>query len=538
MSILNFVFEEKHTPKKPVGTKVTHSSGKTYIKESTGWYNSVTGNKLDYKSSLILEAAKDYVVKQNDGIYIDGTKLSPEQASHFKNAFYKNGEWHRTNGGGKISGSDESKLNDAFYTIQNEIHRKKSEEKKAQAPQNKSDEPVKDVTQGNLKNVDGMYMLYGIEVPPEKAKPFQRYARHDAKWYDRSNGKEVTGNLSNELENNYQSIFNSNDSTSDEKPSNDEAKSDTQSNEPQGSTEVNDQVPANTQQNTNASSETDDSTNTENEASSGNSSIPNGYVYTSGKGNKFIFKNGTWFNLATKKPVNQSNVNMLNRSAEKTITDYNSKNDIKIGSKVTSNKGTEYTFNGTGFISGEGKTLSGGAAQSAMNKLKAQQESSSSSANNKEQQSDNVNSSEVKPDDSGIVPGESALDTQTNTQGGSNVPPSEGESSNSSEQSDDYNAQSIINNLNSEEQGTQGGDSTDSTDNAPKPEDTPPASNNSNDPLTKLAQKIKGNKYNKQIVTLLSRGSDMDILAADILLNGNIQEVISQLQSLNNSNTQ
>lgn len=334
MSILNFVFEEKHVPTKSVGTKLTHSSGKTYIKESTGWYNVDTGNKLDYKSSLLLEA------------------------------------------------------------------------------------------DSNAEN----------EEPKEE--------------------QEVV--------------------------------------------------------------------------SDNTTSIPNGYVYTSGKGNKFIFKNGTWINGSTKKPVNQSNVNMLNRSAIKSIEDFNSKNDIKIGSKVTSNKGTEYTFNGTGFVSGDGKTLSGGAAQSAMNKLKSQNSSSSE----QEPKPDNTS------DDSGIVPGESALDTQANAQGGSNIPPSEGESSNSSEQSDDYNAQSIINNLNSEEQGTQGGDSTGSTGSAPKPEDTPPASNNSNDPFTKLAQKIKGNKYNKQIVTLLSRGSDMDILAADILLNGNIQEVISQLQSLNNSNTQ
>ena len=343
MSILNFVFEEKHIPNKPVGTKITHSSGKTYIKESTGWYNTETGNKLDYKSTLILESG--------------------------------------------------------------------------------SNEEVKD------------------------------------------SGKEE-------------------DTTSTEQePTADKGTSESES-----------------------------------------PSIPNGYVYTSGKGNKFIFKNGTWFNAATKKPVNQSNVNMLNRSAAKAITDFNSKNDIKIGAKVTSNKGTEYTFNGTGFVSADGKQLSGGAAQSAMTKLKAQNDSNSSSTD--EQQPDDS----TKQEDSTIVPGESALDTQSDSQSTSST-------SDNPEQSSDYNAQSIIDNLGDQESGNNS-----DTENNTSTSDVPPApqnnSSNNEDPLTKLAQEIKSSKYNKQIVTLLSRGSDVDLIAAEILLKGNVQEVVNQLKSLNNSNTQ
>lgn len=329
MSVLQSVFENKHSPMKPIGTRITHSSGKTYVKESTGWYNVNTGKKLDNKGTLILEA------EDNDT-----------------------------------------------------------------------------------------------------------------------------------------------------------------------STEFN---------------------------------IPNGYVYTSGKGNKFVFKNGTWFNASSKKPVNQSNVNMLNRSAQKSIQDFNSKNDIKIGSKVTSNKGVEYTYNGTGFVSADGKQISGGAAQAAMTKLKSQnapKQSTDDATNDSAGDSDSKPVQEPTPTDT-IVPGQSALDT-ANPEG---TPTASSDASTDSSSSD-YNAQSIINS-----QGAGSGTPTASPDagtgTPPSPPSAAPSSSTQpQDKMTVLAQKIKGNKYNKQIITLLSRGGKMDLLAADILLNGNVKEVIDQLNSLNNSNTQ
>lgn len=465
MSILNFVFQEKHIPSKPVGTKVTHSSGKTYIKESTGWYNVQTGNKLDYKSSLILEADSNRngitFDQKPDGYYMNGMKLTPEQAAPFVNYERMGGNWY------------------------------------------------------NKKNGSAIYREDDRELDQKAAKLLsQLYKEHDEREAAKSSDKEE------EKQDDSSSSASDDTSTQENKP--EEVKSEADSDKPeaeQGSSEPKPEDQSTEQSDT--------------------SSIPNGYVYTSGKGNKFIFKNGTWFNLATKKPVNQSNVNMLNRSAAKMIEDYNSKNEIKIGAKVSSKKGTEYTFNGTGFVSSDGKMLSGGAAQSAMNKLKAQNASNSSGTDSNDATAE-PQSDENKPDDT-IVPGESALDTQNDD----STPAPQGSSEPSTDSADnaggstDYNAQSIIDNLGDHEQGAQGGSDTTSDSDSTTPTGQGSSTNDSsNDPLTKLAQQIKANKFNKQIVTLLSRGSDIDVLAADIILNGNVQDVVNQLKSLNNSNTQ
>lgn len=335
MSILNSVFDDEHGNKKPVGTKITHSNGKVYVKESTGWYNSASGIKLDYKSSLILESSNE-VLKEKPSI------------------------------------DDESNTDDK---------------------------------------------------EPEKS-----------------------------------------------------------------------------------------------EESNISSSIPNGYVYSSGKGNKYIMKNGTWYSVSTKKPVLSSNVNMLNRAAEKSIENFNATSDVKIGAKVTSNAGTEYTFNGTGFTNPNGKLLTGGAAQSAMNKLKQQATPSAEPE------------AEVQDAEPNIVPGESAIDT--NPQPQAEQEPEVQSNTDTAGPS----AQSIVN---QGENAPQQEPSTQSNSTAPVNEPNPTSSpNEDTGPLQNLAKQIKGNKYAKQIVQLLSRGGNVNLIAADVLLKGNISEVIGELNALNNSNTQ
>ncbi|WNA15926.1 virion structural protein [Xanthomonas phage XaC1] len=224
-------------------------------------------------------------------------------------------------------------------------------------------------------------------------------------------------------------------------------------------------------------------------------------------------KNGTWYSISTKKPVLSSNVNMLNRAAEKSIENFNATSDVKIGDKVTSNAGTEYTFNGTGFTNPNGKLLTGGAAQSAMNKLKQQ-------AAAKEP--------EAKSEEPEVVPGESAVDTSTEPS--STTQPEEQNTDTAGP-----SAQSIVN------QGgntSQGEPSTEPSNTSPVNEPNPSSPSEGTGPLKNLAKQIKGNKYAKQIVQLLSRGGNVNLIAADVLLKGNISEVIGELNALNNSNTQ
>ena len=528
MSILNFVFEEKSKEDKPIGTKITHKSGKTFVKESTGWYNVDTGVKLNYKSSLLLEADADRFKinfqEKPDGYYMNGMKMTPEQAKPFMNYERFGDEWYNKSNGSAIYREDSSKLDQLAAKTLQTLYKEPDENEESKSTEDnseqKSDSNKEPENKNSKQSSNGTSEKNPVMYPDVDGRGYKIMRNNDGSWVHSGTGEILSPEQATPYENRYQQEYGSSDS----KNASGNGKSD---------------ISQDTKQDTEESpsgSSSNQSTN-----------IPNGYVYTSGKGNKFIFKNGTWYNASTKKPVNQSNVNMLNRSAEKTINDFNSKNDIKIGTKVTSNKGTEYTFNGTGFVSSDGKLLSGGAAQSAMNKLKAQ-----SSTNNSEQgdakpsstvqgsnntknstaQGSNNTKNSTDSTDSTIVPGESTLDSQPDSQGSSNTPPS----TDNSGQSSDYNAQSIINNLGNHDQGSSG--STSNNQNPPVNQNSQSNNSNNNDLLTNLAQKIKSSKYNKQIVTLLSRGGDVNVLAADILLNGNIQEVIEQLKALNNSNTQ
>lgn len=495
MSILNSVFDDEHGNKKPVGTKITHSNGKVYVKESTGWYNANNGIKLDYKSSLILESAVDYE-SNSKGDFINGQKLTPEQAYPFKGLHYRNGKWVNADGNGVINQDKQDQLNNIFKKTQKEIEDSK-----------KPAESIKG--KGFESNKDGYY-IDGQKLTPEQAKPFKDLTYHNGVWTNKDSSKGVIDGGTQLFLNNKLNSIKNEIGTNNKSESKSEVKS-TPVQQPEAEPEVKSTPVQQPQPEVKDEPE-------QKESSTISSSIPNGYVYSSGKGNKYIMKNGTWYSVSTKKPVLSSNVNMLNRAAEKSIENFNATSDVKIGAKVTSNAGTEYTFNGTGFTNPNGKLLTGGAAQSAMNKLKQQATPSAEPE------------AEVQDAEPNIVPGESAIDT--NPQPQAEQEPEVQSNTDTAGPS----AQSIVN---QGENAPQQEPSTQSNSTAPVNEPNPTSSpNEDTGPLQNLAKQIKGNKYAKQIVQLLSRGGNVNLIAADVLLKGNISEVIGELNALNNSNTQ
>ena len=240
--------------------------------------------------------------------------------------------------------------------------------------------------------------------------------------------------------------------------------------------------------------------------------IPNNYIYISGKGNKFIKKDDTWINASTKKSVPESNIQMLERSAKKRIDDYNSTHDVKIGSTVTSNKGTEYTFTGTGFVSKDGKVLSGGAAKSALDKLQKitasnvqdtednSEESTNNDKNSVKDGNEEPNTEYKSPLDN-VIPGDSTIDDEDIPELNDTTP-----------------------------------SSTSSIVSRPEKQSTDNSTDNTDDELTTLAKNIRNSKYNRYIITLLNRGGTVDLIAADILLSGDVQGAIKNIKALNNSN--
>jgi hypothetical protein len=202
------------------------------------------------------------------------------------------------------------------------------------------------------------------------------------------------------------------------------------------------------------------------------SDVPNGYVHKSKKGNSYYKKNGQWFNSATKRPVSSSSVPMLERSAQAEIGKLNSSSPVKIGQEFKSKKGITYHYVGDNrFISDNGKLLPPDTAQKVLASLS-------------QQSSGDESSSEDQPQDK-------------------NTDTSNGSGTTSQEQP---------------KTGTTSGDE----------------GTNSNEPLQGLATEIKSSSYARNIIVLLSRGDDLSLLAADILLSGQQKEVAEILKSLNN----
>lgn len=259
----------------------------------------------------------------------------------------------------------------------------------------------------------------------------------------------------------------------------------------------------------------------EDENSTSFSDIPDYYIYTSGKQNKFFKKGDQWFNLSTKKPVPSSSLPLLVKSARLQIEKYNHENPVKIGTPYKSGKGKEYIFNGTSLVSSDGKQLSQAAFQSAYQKLLQQSEGNSDKQEQPAQDDapvQDTSSPEAQPQaEPEVKPGESAIQDKEE------------------QPAQDYTAQSVIDNLKDGESQVQ--DQPQGTSEE-QPKNSSPAPTSSTNPLEGLAQSIKSNKYAKQIVTLLSRGDKAGLVLADILLNNQVAEAIQILNSLNNSNKQ
>lgn len=235
--------------------------------------------------------------------------------------------------------------------------------------------------------------------------------------------------------------------------------------------------------NSSNSTEQDNSTSDENSSpessnTQSNSSVevPNGYVYTSGKGKKYFKKNGQWISAENKKPINSSSAIPLERAAQAAIQKHNQTEPVKIGTEWKSKKGQSYKYVGNGrFISDSGKLLPQDIAKKVLDNL---------SQDSSEQSEQNTDIPEVQID------GDNSSQEQSEQSG------------------------------NNEQQ--------------PKPSNSQPQGETTG--LEGLADKIKAAPANtrRRITVLLSRGDDISLLAADILLAGKQSEASQILNSLNN----
>ena len=197
-----------------------------------------------------------------------------------------------------------------------------------------------------------------------------------------------------------------------------------------------------------------------------NTEVPIGYIIKSNKGNQYKKTNNGWLNLQTKKLLNSSASNPINQAAIREIETYNSTNNVKIGTKVKSKSGKEYTYvGGDRFVADDGKLIPKQNVQNILDRL-----------------------------------------SQTNT------PPS----------NDSTNDDSTVDNSNTS-------DNNSTTQNNPQPQDS---NDGNSSTIDALASRINSSPNKQKIEILLTRGDKVSLLAADILLAGTQEETLNILKSL------
>lgn len=199
--------------------------------------------------------------------------------------------------------------------------------------------------------------------------------------------------------------------------------------------------------------------------------IPYGYIIKSRKGNSYIKTPNGW--ITDGKPANPGIIKNLEAAAERNIEKYNDSPDnlVKIGQEYKSNNGKIYFYNGTNFMSADGKKkLTGGAQESAMRKL--------------QQQASTVTSSEDEPIVGDENNGTDVIEPKTN-------------------------------------------DVESSTDE--QPESSNDSVSTTGKSLQELAEVISNHPQKRKLITLISRGDKVSLIAADIILAGKTADAIKQL---------
>lgn len=225
---------------------------------------------------------------------------------------------------------------------------------------------------------------------------------------------------------------------------------------------------------TDSSAETSPESSTEQSSESSPTSVPDGYVITSKAGIPYYKKGGKWISSQTKKPMNSSAAQSIERAAIAKIAKFNETADVKIGDKWKSNKGIEYTYVGDDrFISSNGKMAPKSSAQGILDKMRAAKE---------------PEQAEVQQD--------TVQDTVQDEQPG---------------KSDEVKAQNTTQDTTEPVQGGEGSE------------------------LESLANQIKAHPKARKITVLLTRGDKVSLLAADLMLAGKEQDAIKILKALNSS---
>lgn len=318
-----------------------------------------------------------------------------------------------------------------------------------------------------------------------------------------------------------------------------------------------------------------------------NSEVPNGYVYTSYTGSKYVFLEGLWFNDSSMKMVDPSKYSKMYASAQRQIVEQNLHSKMKIGNTYIC-EGKEYTFIGEGKFTQNGNVIaeSLSISHSLMEAEDNQQiapngyvyTSNKGKSYYKKNGEWYISGTKAKVNSSASKPLEQAAIRKIEQENNSNELKI-GKSTWTSSKGKEYTyvggdrfisedgkllpkgmAEKAKDDIVSKkddhrEEDTKVRDDVDSKiddTSTATPEDRHEeektdqqkavdeidvgreAHQEEKDDIKGLANKIKASPYSRKITVLLTRADKLSLMAADILLSGKVDEVKKILQSLNN----
>lgn len=304
--------------------------------------------------------------------------------------------------------------------------------------------------------------------------------------------------------------------------------------------------------------------------------VPNGYVYTSKTGARYVFLECMWFNESNMMLVDPQKYGNMYLSAVAQINEYNSSsNEYKIGNTYNKDNKTCVFLGESRFITENGTIINeddentnqvpNGIRITSKNgnvyqkkdgqwfNIETKKALNSSAAQGAERSAQKMIQIHNSNEDN-IKIGSTVTSKSNKTYtylggdrfmdaGGRLLPKSTAQAliqkhkdeKSSGKEEDEQKTGS------SDDTSTDTTDDTNTTDNTNSPDDTSGGTGetdnqSSDNPIQELADKINASPYARKIKVLLTRADKVSLLAADIFLSGKREEVTQFIKSLNNNN--
>lgn len=304
--------------------------------------------------------------------------------------------------------------------------------------------------------------------------------------------------------------------------------------------------------------------------------VPNGYVYTSKTGARYVFLECMWFNESNMMLVDPQKYGNMYLSAVAQINEYNSSsNEYKIGNTYNKDNETCVFLGESRFITENGTIINeddentnqvpNGIRITSKNgnvyqkkdgqwfNIETKKALNSSAAQGAERSAQKMIQIHNSNEDN-IKIGSTVTSKSNKTYtylggdrfmdaGGRLLPKSTAQAliqKHKDEQSSGK-AEDEPETGTSDDTSTDTTDDTNTTDNTNSPDDTSGGTGetdnqSSDNPMQELADKINASPYARKIKVLLTRADKVSLLAADIFLSGKREEVTQFIKSLNNNN--